>query len=104
MTKMPVPIYLGRLEPIRAGDVVDRFIEIRSPELAADETIEDAVFTVTDANGAVVAGVVTAYTCAAHRCDFRITAPATTGKYNGSVTFTIDDGQLITKTFEMTIS
>lgn len=98
----PKPVYLGAFDPIQAADKVDRYIEIRAPELAADETIESAVFTVTDAAGATVAGVISSPTYDGRRVSFRITAPEA-GTYTMTVELTISDGQHITKTARLTV-
>jgi hypothetical protein len=93
----PTPVYVGRFDPVRAGDIVDLYIDITA-DLADGETVSSCAFTVTDSAAATVANVVTGHTETAARTDFRIAAPATVGNYQIAAVFTISDGQKLTRT------
>lgn len=95
MTTYPKPVYVGKFDPVRPGDIIDLYIDI-SADLATGEAISSVTFTTTDADGTPVAGMVGAHTETSSRTDFRVTAPATAGAYDISAEFTIDDGQQIT--------
>ena len=92
----PKPVSVGNLGAIRASDVVDKYIDIAN-DLVTGEAVSSVAFTVRDASGVTVAGVVTDHTDSGTRTDFRITAPATVGPYEIAAVFTIDDGQKITR-------
>ena len=92
----PTPVYVGRFDPVKAGDIVDLYIDIEA-DLADGETVSSCAFTVTNSAAATVAGVVGAHTETAARTDFRITAPAATGDYQIAAVFTVSDGQKITR-------
>lgn len=101
----PKPIYLGTFGPFKAGDVLDRHIALsigtgadgEIADLVTGEAISSVAFAVTNAAGETVASVIGAHTETDTRTDFRITAPAA-GAYTLTATFTIDDGQQITRT------
>jgi hypothetical protein len=93
----PSPIYMGQLGPVKAGDAPDEYLDI-AEDLAAGETVSSVAFTVTNAAGTVVSGVVGAHTDGGTRTDFRVAAPATAGMYTITAVFTISDGQKLTRT------
>ena len=95
MTQIP-PVHLGRFAAMKAGDVLDRYIDIAG-DLVTGESVSSVAYTVTDAAGEPVADVVTASTESGTRSDFRLTVPDA-GAYTLTAVFTIDDGQEITKT------
>ena len=97
----PKPIFLGTFDPIKTADKQDFYMDITA-DLVAGEAISGVVFTVTNAAGATVAGVVTAHSETAMRTDFRVEAPAI-GVYTITAVFTIDDGQVITKTASLRV-
>lgn len=88
----PSPVWVGQFDPVKAGSVIDQYIDIAA-DLAVGEAIASVAFLVTNAAGVTVEGVVGAHTETATRTDFRITAPAA-GGYTVRATFTIDDGQV----------
>ena len=90
------PVYMGSLEPMKVGSIVDRYLDIAA-DLVAGETVATATYAVTDAAGTAVIGVVSAGSYAGTRADFRMTAPATAGTYTLAVTFTVSDGQSVKK-------
>lgn len=98
----PRPIWLGKFEPMKAADVLDRYIDIAA-DLDTGETIATATFTLEaldadndeDLDDAIPgAGV----SLSAARVDFQITVPTTPGDYQLTVVFGISDSQKITKT------
>ena len=97
----PEPVYLGAFQPMKRGDILDRYIDISADLVSArGETIETATFTVTAAGSedpimAVAEGSVR---ITGGRVDFQLTAPEIPGTYRMIVVFTISDGQRITKT------
>jgi hypothetical protein len=98
----PSPIYVGQFGPLKAADIVDRYLELTrgdtgNCDLVTGEAISSVAFTVTDAAGTTVPSVVGNHSESATRTDFRITVPAA-GAYTLKVVFTIDDGQKITRT------
>lgn len=93
----PCPVHLGQFPAVKAGDIVDRYIDI-AKDLESGETVSSVAFTATNAAGAIVAGVVTGHTETATRTDFRLALPSTAGSYTLTAVFTISDGQKITKT------
>lgn len=95
MTTRSVPVYMGQLPSVKATDIIDQFLEL-GPELEDGETISDVAFTVTDADGATVAGAVTAHTESDTRTDFRVVVPEA-GDYEIVALFTISDGQQFTR-------
>ena len=92
----PAPVLLGTLGPVVAGNIADEAIDI-ARDLVSGEAVSSVAFTVTDATGVTVPGVVVAHTDGGTRTDFRITAPAA-GIYTITAIFTIDDGQQLTRT------
>ena len=96
---LPTPIYMGQLGPAKAGDSEDFYLDIAA-DLATGETIANVDFTVTDAEGATVAGVVGAHTETDTRTDFRITPPAA-GMYTITAEFTSSSGEVLTRTADL---
>jgi hypothetical protein len=90
---------MGQLGPVVAGDTEDFYFDI-AKDLATGETITSVDFTVTDAKGATVAGVVGAHTETSTRTDFRITAPAA-GGYTITAEFTSSSGEVLTRTADL---
>lgn len=97
----PVPVYMGRFDPIKVGDIVDLYLDIAA-DLATGETISSVAFTVTNGTGGTVANVVGNHTETATRTDFRVTAP-TAGAYTLTAVFTISDGQKLTRIANLTV-
>ena len=95
MTYYAAPVYMGQLGPVKAGDIVDEYLDI-ALDLVTGETVASVAFTVANALGVTVPDVVGAHTDAGTRTDFRITAPAA-GMYTLTAVFTISDGQKITR-------
>ena len=91
----PTPIYVGQFDTLRAGDIVDLYIDIAA-DLVDGETVSTVAFTVTDSEGTVVPNVVGSHSDGGARTDFRVTAPAA-GTYQLAAVFTISDGQKITR-------
>ena len=96
----PEPVYVGRFDTVKAGDIIDLYINIAA-DLGDGETVASAAFTATDSDGATVAGVVGAHTETGTRTDFRVTAP-TAGAYVLTAVFTISDGQKLTRIANLT--
>lgn len=96
MTRYPTPVYLGAYAPIRAGDIVDRYIDIDA-ELEAAESVSSVAFAVTDSSGGTVASVVSDSQVTDNRVDFRLTVPSAAGWYTLTAVFTISDGQQLTR-------
>lgn len=98
---VPSPVYVGQFEAMKAGDILDRYIQLSSgtddADLVTGEAISSVAFTVTDSAGVIVADVVGNHTETDTRTDFRLTVPAA-GMYTLTAVFTIDDGQKITRT------
>ena len=93
------PIYMGQLGPFAKGDVVDQYFDLGADTLAAGEAVASVAFTVKDAAGTTVVGVVTTYSVTtATRVDARLAIPATAGGYEIDMNWTINDGQSITRT------
>jgi len=92
----PVPIHLGQFKPVAAGDVTDEYIDIAA-DLVAGEVIASVVYTVVDTLGDEVVGAVSAHSETDARSDFRYSL-GTAGGYLLQAVFTIDDGQVITRT------
>lgn len=97
----PVPVYIGRLDTMKATDVVDQYINL-APDLIEGESISTVSFTVTGSDGIVVPNVVGAHTETGARTDFRVTAPAA-GSYALTAVFTISDGQKLTRVANLTV-
>lgn len=97
----PVPVYVGKFAPVRAGDIVDLFVDITA-DLTGGDTIATVTLAVTDAENEAVAGVVGNHTETDTRTDFRITAPAA-GAYVLTAVFTISDGQKLTRVANLTV-
>lgn len=98
MSVNPRPVHLGQFPAVKAGDIVDRYIDI-TEDLESGETVSSVAFTVVNAaTGATAAGVVTGHTETDNRTDFRLALPSTAGMYTLTAVFTISDGQKITKT------
>jgi hypothetical protein len=95
MSSYPRPVNVGQFDPVKAGDVVDLYLDIAA-DLISGEAVSSCALTVTDSAGAVVAGVVGTHTEAAGRTDFRLTAPAA-GVYQLTAVFSVDDGQQFTR-------
>ena len=91
------PVYMGQFDAMVAGSVFERYLDV-TDELAVGRSISTVAFTVRDAAGATVAGVVTSNTPGGGRVDFRGTLPATAGWYELSAFFTLDDAQTFTRT------
>ena len=72
-------------------------------DLDSGETIASVTFSVTDADGAAVADVVTAHTESVSRTDFRVEAPAA-GTYTLTAVFTHTDGQVVTHTARLIVA
>jgi hypothetical protein len=102
MSRYPAPVYIGRFDPVRAGDIIDLYIDIQA-ELADGETIDSVAFAVADAGGRQVAGVVTAHSESDARTDFRLSAPASAGLYTLTAVFTISDGQKLTRAADLRV-
>jgi hypothetical protein len=102
MTYYPAPVHMGQFDAVRAGDIVDLYLEIAA-DLIAPEVIATVVFTVTDSAGAVVAGVVTAHTETTTRTDLRLAVPAVAGMYLLTAVFTISDGQKLTRLADLQV-
>ena len=102
MTRMPIPIYVGEYGPMRSGDVRDLYMDVAA-DLDSGETIASVTFSVTDADGAAVADVVTAHTESVSRTDFRVEAPAA-GTYTLTAVFTHTDGQVVTHTARLIVA
>lgn len=90
------PVYMGKLRVMKASDVEDRYLDIAG-DLASGETVASVTFTVTNAAGEAVSGVTSNTSISGTRVDFRVTAPATAGKYTLSAEFAISDSQSITR-------
>lgn len=94
----PAPVSLGRFSAVKAGDIVDRYLDI-SGDLVPDEAIESVTYTLLDAAGEEASsGAVTGSSLSSGRADFRLKVPDTPGTYSIIAAFTVDDGQKITKT------
>lgn len=96
-----VPVYVGKFAPVRAGDIVDLFVDITA-DLTGGDTIATVTLAVTDAENEAVAGVVGNHTETDARTDFRVTAP-TAGAYVLTAVFTISDGQKLTRVANLTV-
>lgn len=90
------PVYIGKYPPVYAGDIVDYFADITN-DLESGEEISSVAFEVLDEDDNVVANVVTANTETTVRTTFRTEAPDDPGNYRIFITFTIDDGQELTR-------
>ena len=98
----PTPIHVGQFDPIKEGDIVDFYLDV-SADLDVGETISTAAFTVTDDEGATVAGVVSTHTESGGRTSFRVTAPAV-GGYLLTAVLTISDGQRFTRVADLVVA
>jgi hypothetical protein len=90
----PEPVYVGAYDPIKAGDVIDLYLDI-SADLETGESISSVTLALTGPSGPV-SGAIAAHSETATRTDFRVNAPAA-GKYQLSAVFIISDGQKITR-------
>jgi hypothetical protein len=102
MTTYPSPIYLGQLGPVKGGDIADEAIDIEK-DLVSGETVQSATVTLTDPDGDAVAGAITSHNESGTRTDFRIAVPTTAGIYWGTCVLTINDGQKLTRYFDLVV-
>lgn len=91
----PKPIYVGQFDPVKAGDVVDLYLDF-TEDVPAEETLDTVTLSLEDANGAAVAGAIKAHTETDARTDFRVEVPATAGTYMVKAELEISDGQELT--------